>query len=285
MWLYEDSFSDSCPLASPPFVHPTQISHINCILPWNIYPHFHDGEYEIALILQGEGQMMLPGSACDFSAGSITVTPPNMAHFFVFDPSKPVEYITLHLSPQGLERFLPPAGEIMQYLDSSYPQRYRRLVDNMLEIARENHGKIDARIQTLCSLISEEILAEPAECKKEILTSTPPYAKDLLLYLQRHIHEKLTLHDLAEQFYLSESHLSRIFLQTYHVSPINYLIYSKMRRARTYILQENLSPGEIAHRLAYKTKWQFCHAFKKFYGCLPEDYLAYAIQENRGSPI
>lgn len=282
MWLYEDSFPDSCPLSSPPFLHITQVSHLSGILPWNIYPHFHDGEYEILLILQGDGRLMLPGSACDFFAGSITIVPPDMPHFFVFDPAKPVEYVPIHLLPQGFERFSPPAGETMQYLHSAHPERYRRLVANILEIAEENHGKIDARIQSLCTLIAEEILAEPDSCKNEILTSTPPYAKELLLYLQRHIHERITLHDLAEHFYLSESHLSRIFLQTYHVSPINYLIYSKMRRARTYILQENLSADEIAHKLAYKTKWQFCQAFKKFYGCPPEEYLPFAIQESKG---
>lgn len=106
-----------------------------------------------------------------------------------------------------------------------------------------------------------------------VRTSFPEYANDILTYLQTHIHEKVTMETLSQTFHLSASHISRVFSNAYHTSPINYLIYCRMRTARTYLLRSHMSTSEIAKRLAYHDVYHFIRSFEQFFGVHPDRYL------------
>ena len=51
-------------------------------------------------------------------------------------------------------------------------------------------------------------------------------------YLDEHYTEKLTLDDLAEQFFINKFYLSKIFKETYGTTVNNYLISKRITRAK-----------------------------------------------------
>lgn len=277
MFTYDKNTMESNPFSGSPFVRFTQISNIPCSFPWTTYPHFHTKEYELVFIAQGEGLLQLPGISYPLTTGSIALIPPNIAHYYQEKDGSPLVHSAIRFS--NLENGSPLA-KALQYFQPIYVlskqiTQIKLLLDMGQRFTRENGGVIDQKVQTLCLLILEMVQEEFTQSGIEIVTYAPEYANDLLVYLQNHIYSKVTLEEISRHFSLSQSHLSRVFLKTYHISPINYLIYCRMRQARTYILNGNLPPSEIARRLAYKTTYHFTKAFEKFHGCRPEEYQEY----------
>ncbi len=274
MWLYDRNQPDENPLRDPPFFRVSQFSHMPHTLPWLSFPHIHQDEYELGFILSGQGELFLPGCSCPLKRGSITLVPPRTPHYFQAQDGTNLEYYTLRICFPGdapsTEAQFHELGCSMA--DSCRMDAYETILKTVEEFSVRSDGVIDRGIQILCLALWEMVHQELLQEGRHITLSVPEYVNEILCYLQEHLGEKITLSDLALRFNLSASHLSRLFTRAYGISPINYLIASRMWRARTYILKEHLSPAEIARRLAYRTTYQFTNAFVRFFGCRPEEY-------------
>ncbi len=284
MWIFNRTDASSNPFREAPFVYITQVSYMAQAQSWTPYPHFHTDEYECTLVLRGNGMLNLPGCREPLTAGTIVFIPPGVAHFYQMEAEDPLEHVAIRYRPfpggSDLEQ-LSADGQV-RLVQTEQPELYRRMFEMMEPLFRSSGGTVDREIQILCLLFLDTARREFSERGRIVPTYTPEYANDILVYLQKNIGRKVTLQELAEHFSLSQSHLSRVFLKTYHISPINYLIYSRMRQAQVYILQDDLPPAEIARRLAYHNTWHFTKAFEQFFHCRPEDYRAFVAQnENR----
>lgn len=274
MWLFGNTSEDRDPFRGFPFYHITQISYLPSPVPWTVYPHFHEEEYELTFITRGRFSLNLPGCAIPLEGGSIAATPPKIPHCFQGDGDS-VHYAI---------RFTGPAERLAAWHDllaagPAYCVRFekmsavQRLLDIVQELADENGGQIDGPVQALVLSILELVLPELRAAGTVVRVSFPEYANDILTYLQTHIHEKVTMETLSQTFHLSASHISRVFSNAYHTSPINYLIYCRMRTARTYLLRDHMSTSEIAKRLAYHDVYHFIRSFEQFFGVHPDRYL------------
>ena len=47
MWLFERTSEERDPHQGSPFYHVTQISYLPVPVPWTVYPHFHEADYEL----------------------------------------------------------------------------------------------------------------------------------------------------------------------------------------------------------------------------------------------
>ena len=283
MWIFNRSDESSNPFRLSPYICITQISYLPCPLPWNPYPHFHDEECECAFTLSGSGWLNLPGCRRELAAGTLSCVPPGVAHFYEPDAAGELEYLTIRFKSyrngSPLEEFFTRGDAWIG--KAAMPELYCQSFHLMETLFRSSGGVIDKKIQTLCVLFLEAMQEDLYTSGQAVAVQTPEYANDILIYLQQNIHRKITLEDLAERFSLSQSHLSRVFLKTYHISPINYLIYSRMRQARLYIIRDGLPPAEIAKRLCYHNTYHFTQAFEKFFHCRPEDYTEYVKKTER----
>lgn len=277
MWIYDRPQSGVETPPVLPRLHVTQLSYMPRPLPWLKYPHIHQEEYELSYVLSGHGTLCLPGSTRPLARGSLVLVPPGTAHYYHSSSGEDLEYYALRIH-QGCD---PETAGQLSALGSCTAQSscigaLQSLLDAVSGLASQNGGVIDRTIQIIFLAIWELTDQELSRLGEKIDISIPEYANDILCYLQEHLHEKITLADLSQQFNLSASHISRVFSKAYHVSPIQYLIMSRMSRARTYILNERLPPAEIARRLAYGDTYQFVSAFTKFFGCRPEEYYELA---------
>lgn len=274
MWLYDKQQPDLCEIHALPLLHIGQFSYMPHPLSWLKYPHIHQEEYELSYIISGHGVVHLPGQIHSLERGNIVLVPPKTAHFYQSKEGEDLEYYALRI------RHLEDVPEATTELDtlgcciakSRHMNQLQSLLELISDLARQNGGVIDRTIHILCLAIWEISCQEFKQTGESIEISIPEYTNDILCYLHDNVHRKITLADLAQKFNLSASHISRVFSNAYHISPINYLIMARMARARTYILNEGLSSTEIAKRLAYNDTYQFINAFVKFFGCRPENY-------------
>lgn len=82
--------------------------------------------------------------------------------------------------------------------------------------------------------------------------------------------------DISKNLNISEAYLRMIFKEEYGISPLQYLLKTRMNEA-AYLLMENLSVTDTAQMVGYKDIFQFSKAYKKYFGYPPKSTIFYGI--------
>lgn len=90
-----------------------------------------------------------------------------------------------------------------------------------------------------------------------------------IYYMENNYSENITLELLAQKLYISTTQLSKIFREVSGLSPINYLINIRLKRAKELLIHSNLSIKEVAAKVGYDDPSYFSKLFKKRYGKAP----------------
>lgn len=96
--------------------------------------------------------------------------------------------------------------------------------------------------------------------------------KEALAYVEQHLHEQLTMAEIAGRIHLNASYFSVLFKEQTGVSFSEYLSRLRVQRAKELLLQTRLSIGEIGERVGYKTDKYFIKVFKSLEDISPSRY-------------
>lgn len=91
-------------------------------------------------------------------------------------------------------------------------------------------------------------------------------------YIYSHLHERITVNELAEHTHLSTSYLSKLFKTNMNISVSGYIIEQRLDLAENMLKYSDLSYSEIANYLAFATQSHFIQVFKKKLGITPKQY-------------
>ncbi|MCD8078729.1 MAG: helix-turn-helix domain-containing protein, partial [Lachnospiraceae bacterium] len=267
-----------------------QLGYMAQAFPWTQYPHFHEDEYELFFLSAGTGLLNLPGYIQTIQSGSLCLVPPCIAHCYT-DAETTSSVFSFYSVRFRASRQNIPLWERLQALPTTIVPEAASvpticsLIDLAFDQSQKHSGKIDDLTQSLLQPALQLAAEELLQRGQTIPTSAPVYANDILTYLQQNIGNPVTMEDVSREFHLSQSHIFRVFTKTYHTSPIHYLIYCRMRQARTYILDQHLRAEEIAPKLAFNNTYHFIKTFEKFYGCPPDRYLTDGPEFREGEDV
>jgi YesN/AraC family two-component response regulator len=91
-------------------------------------------------------------------------------------------------------------------------------------------------------------------------------------FMKEHLHEPLSLDDLAESARYSASYYSSLFKKKTGYPPIEYFTHLKIQKACQYLDLTDLYINEIAHKLGYEDPYYFSRIFKNVMGNSPSEY-------------
>lgn len=97
-------------------------------------------------------------------------------------------------------------------------------------------------------------------------------------FIERNFTEKLTLDSIAEVTHYSSRHFVRIFTETYHQTPQEYILSLRLRRAMSFLEKGELSIEETAQQSGFGDGNYFCRVFKKQTGVTPGEYRRKALR-------
>ncbi len=101
----------------------------------------------------------------------------------------------------------------------------------------------------------------------------PAYPKLLIArdFIENNFQDNLTLERVADASHLSESYLSRLFLQYFQISPIDHLIDVRLRSAKLLLAKGN-SVSYTAQAVGFHSLHYFSRIFKKRLGISPSEF-------------
>lgn len=96
--------------------------------------------------------------------------------------------------------------------------------------------------------------------------------KEALAYVEQHLHEQLTMAEVAGRIHLNASYFSVLFKEQTGVPFSEYLSRLRIQRAKELLLQTSLPIVEIGERVGYRTDKYFIKVFKSMEDMSPSRY-------------
>lgn len=243
--------------------------------------HWHD-EFEIIYIKRGPLHVSIEGQDYLGHSGSLFLVNPRELHFMGSEDLSvayytllfPLEFISFQTMDDLESSLLLPlrSGQLLLaheitdigLLNALYP-----FLDRMI-LCNQKYSplcQIETRIlllQFLSRLVEDGSLIAPAAPGSQ--TSTQ---KELLAFINDRYTEKLSLHDLAKQFHLSEKYISRYFKEHFQLTFSSYVTHLRLTCAKKLLETTDLSVTEVALRSGFPNVSYFIRVFKGSYGISP----------------
>ncbi|RSX58525.1 AraC family transcriptional regulator [Bifidobacterium samirii] len=96
--------------------------------------------------------------------------------------------------------------------------------------------------------------------------------EDVLAYIANHLHEPLTVGDLAARAYMSEYHFIRVFKKETGYTPHAYVIDARMHAAEYRLINSDIPLRQLCEECGFTDASTFCAAFRKRTGMSPIEF-------------
>lgn len=92
-------------------------------------------------------------------------------------------------------------------------------------------------------------------------------------FVEGHLHDRLTLGQLAAVARLSPYHFARQFKAAAGLPPHRYVIARRVERAKQFLRRGDLPLADVAASAGFSDQSQFCHHFRRVAGVTPRQFL------------
>ena len=98
-----------------------------------------------------------------------------------------------------------------------------------------------------------------------------PQLGRVIIYVEKHLTEQLSLDKMAEEAQLSKYQLIRHFQNAQDITPWKYVVSRRIEKAKE-LLREGRSPGQVAVETGFYDQAHFSKSFKEETGQTPKEY-------------
>lgn len=116
---------------------------------------------------------------------------------------------------------------------------------------------------------AEELVEKVVKSKEHAITS--PIIRKCMHYIHIHLHERLTIAQLAERLGVSRDYLSILFKKETGSTLHSYIMREKLEASKAMLLQ-GIPYHLISYNLAFCSETHYITCFKREYGITPGNY-------------
>jgi AraC-like DNA-binding protein len=261
------------------------------------FPHSSYPNTIIWIVLEGTRTIELDGERYQVQAGDVVVIPPQTPRtvltnnpaagaFHYYTIGCDLKVGSLHFVEQYKLPLLTRIEDQAAFQDIT--ALTAELLAQALDVIRTLHaldqpqliiGKIntDETVALLAVNATFNLwIARFLQMMREHMADKPqeidPRVNRLCAYMQANLDRRLTLSDLAQYVYVSESHLRLLFRKTMGISPSDYLCQLRLQRVKELLVNTAYPLKEIAERSGFQTLNHFSRMFKKYESMSPTEY-------------
>ena len=132
----------------------------------------------------------------------------------------------------------------------------------LLDLAKARRRLLHAELEANQKVVPETV----------VKTGVHQKVHEVALYLQTHIHESVSLEELAQRFFMSRSYLTRSFRNVTGFSVVEYMTYIRIQKAQQLLREADRSITEIADLCGFGNITYFEKVFKTTTGHTPVQY-------------
>lgn len=117
-----------------------------------------------------------------------------------------------------------------------------------------------------------QVAEEKLKAKKAPKNAGEERLKKMMLYVQEHYMDKISLEDIACSANISEREALRSFKNNLHLTPFAYLLEYRVRMAAVELRETNHAVSQIAYDCGFSSSSYFGKVFRESMGCTALEY-------------
>lgn len=249
--------------------------------------------YEFYFLVSGDVSYEVAGITYALNPGDILLIAPGLEHeaFIHASRTKPYERYVMWLSPDYLSRLSSARTDLLLPFQRSYLSGSRLplapdsslklsgLLDHILTSSRSQEYGADLMtnsyiIELLVQIARLKLFLQDYDFEKSFAPNqkNARLISDLLSYINGHITETLAVEQLASEFFISRSYLSKIFCEELGLPLHQFIMKKKLFLARQDLLH-GLSVTDTCAKYHFGNYSSFFRAFKLEFGQSPRALL------------
>lgn len=277
----------------PVLVSPERLSWFDTgEFPWHWHP-----EIELTLILEGEILYQVNDNSCLLKAGEGLFCNTNVLHAGRHGNSADCSYLSVTFHPRLLygynnsmmqNRYMegilrdPELASIHFKPEVDWQKKVleqiRKIQRLSADKAEASELKIQIALMEIWLLIYEHV--EPGAEEQSGQDRDTERIRCIMVYIQEHYAEKITLEELAEQIHLCRSESCRLFKRYMNASIFDYLLDYRVERSLPLLRDDRLDVTQIAGMTGFSNPAYFAKIFRRKMGCTPFQYRRKQREEN-----
>lgn len=262
--------------------------------PWHYHP-----EFEIVLVTESVGKRYIGDSITDFEKNDLAIIGSNLPHTYKNDDSylqkdstKRAKSIVIHFSKNSLGHdflSLPEAKQISYLLDNckggfdikgKTNKKVRKIMKKMLDQKGILRWQSLLKVLTLIS-VSEDLAQISNANLVGVNDKESQRLSKIVGYINSNYMNEIKIADIAKITNMTETSLSRFFIQRTRKSLSAFLMEIRLHNACKMLQKNNLNISEIGYQNGFNNLSNFNRQFKKYYSCSPKEYRSQFLENGK----
>ncbi len=235
-------------------------------------------EYQLVYVTKGRGVFEVSQKTHVVVPGSAMVIFPGVRHYYKpdFDVGWTEYWVGFKgpyadaLREQGFLSLRKPLYEVG--LQNSLLTIYARI----FELVRNQQPLFQIRASSLVLALIAEVLAH--ERKTVQHSSSEGLVEKAKFFMEENIYREVNLNGIGEALGVSAPHLNSVFKSYTAMTPYQYFISIKIRKAKELLEGGSLPIKEVAFRLGFDDQYYFSRLFRKKTGIAPSRWSSFVHQ-------
>jgi len=245
----------------------------------------HDHDYfELVVVYKGEGQHLIDGITFPLYPNEVFLIFPGQQHSYVnhthlslltfmFNMSILEPYMEMFNRIEGFRKVFAakPSLKTLHFVDEMTTSQ----LDNLVFRITDEQMNMRPGFPAMLTILQLEALMLIARQCFDISNEEAMGSSKLapaISHMEKNFQQKLTLKDLAQLVGMSIPNFCRLFRSRLNVSPIQYLLNLRIKKAKSRLAYSSLSIAEIAAQTGFNDANYFSRQFVRLVGVPPHVY-------------
>lgn len=226
----------------------------------------------IHFVLYGKGELHINEHIFQLSAGDAFFIPAGKVSYYEASKEDPWCYAWVSFLGINSQMYL---YQLMTSTDDVYivhgldNQKYKERIFEIISlqgVSTSQYFQANGILFQIMAMLFDDINFQESNWGKSSVVD------EVKFYLDINYAEKIKLRDVAKSFGIHPNYLTRIFHEKYGISPKQYLISLKLKKARRLLTTTELSVSVISSSLGFDDQLAFSKIFKKEFSVSPSEY-------------
>ena len=231
-------------------------------------------DYQLLYVASGTAHFVLNGTDQEVSAGHMVLYLPRQAQNYVYYGKDKPEVYWVHFTGSDVKNILKhydiPLGEPFFYcgVASTYSYLFKEMISELQACRVGFQELLTMYLRQIFLLVQRSRL----EQKPAVSTYLQEEMENARRYFVEHYNEPINIEEFAASRSMSVSWFLRNFKQATGMSPMHYILITRINNAVSLLETTDYNVTEISTIVGYENPMYFSRLFKKQKGVSPTEY-------------
>lgn len=214
--------------------------------------------YLIMYVRKGRGSVSFDGKTVNVKENDLILLNTYKPH--IYETKSGWETLWIHFDGNSSKQFYELLYERFGFVISLGESK---VIQRTLMMVIDGYKKEKPLPEALVSSYIHRILSEIMLLSSNYTLPEINPVLDAITYIENNCRNKISINDVASFVKISPFHFSRIFKKETGYSPYEYIIKTRIDRAKVLLKQSKLQISEIAFQVGFNSESNFINTFKK----------------------